>query len=234
MQQEAADVAQIQQHEQAVAVDATSFQDAEGNIATLETYLRQCTICAHADAARQQIARLEKEAAALAQSFQEERNRNEQANDERAYLEARGNIDKLIGYLGGCFGCAFKSAAEEELRRLQQPAQPAEPPRQVTWRITNSTGLAIGVLFFSQTRPGQAWPGSNMNWPMTPGNTANYNLACETGERICYGAFAPYRSEFWGVGTYGNQACSNCCFLCDGTVHAINLVLSGNITESGD
>ena len=219
----AADLAQSYQREQAVAVDTTNFLDAQGNVASLEAYLRTCTVCAHADEARQQIARSEDEAAHLEQSRQDEFNR-----DQRAYFEARDDIGKLIAYLGGCSVCAFKSAAEEQLRQLRKPAQPAEPPRQATWRITNSTGLAIGVLFFSQTRPGHAWPGSNMNWPMPPGKTADYNLACETGENICYGAFAPYRAEFWGVGTYGNQACSNCCFLCDGTVHAINLVLTGN------
>ena len=231
---------------QAVALDTTSFQEAQANIAGLEAYLRTCTVCTHADEARRQVARLEMEAAA--QTF---RDKQAVALDTTSFQEAQGNIAGLEAYLRTCTVCTHADEARQqvarlekettdleqsrldasrkkELRQLRQPAEPAEPPRQVTWRVTNSTGLAIGVSFFSQARPGHAWPDANRNWPMIPGATADYNLACETGERICYGAFAPYRREFWGVGIQGNQACSNCCFSCDGTIHAINLITTEN------
>jgi len=93
--------------------------------------------------------------------------------------------------------------------------------------MTNYTDFSLGSQFFSQTRAGFRWPGSNMNWPMSPGQSSNYNLGCETGEKICYGAAAPYRTESWGVGAIGNQYCANCCITCDGGVHAFNLVSDG-------
>ena len=40
-------------------------------------------------------------------------------------------------------------------------------------------------------------------------------LECETGEQICYGAWARGNSNtYWGVGMNNSQRCSNCCGIC--------------------
>ena len=250
----AAEREKVRRHDAAVAAEAKDFRESRGDFDELDRYLSVCEICAFADVAKEEMARLKR------QTAENEAMRLRDAGiaeDQDKYLRARGDIDRLVVYLGACQDCLFKSAAETELNALRRqadiaeqariaelqrqaqlrlPAAPANvPPRQVTWRIVNNSGLSIAVQFFSQTQFGRAWPGSNMSWPMTTGQTSDYNLACDAGEKICFGISAPFRTESWGVGGSGTQGCADCCYACDGAVHAINLAPLVQFTgESGE
>ena len=72
----------------------------------------------------------------------------------------------------------------------------------------------IYVRFFSKTYSNRAWPGGNDSYIFNDSQNKSIHLACETGEKICYGAFPKSRSVYWGVGEYGNKGCNNCCFTC--------------------
>ena len=227
------------------------FREAQADIGQLESYLSSCEICAFSNLAKAQVTRLKQQAADSQAAVS--LHATEVAKDEESYPEAHGDIVRLMAYLGSCFRCGFRSNAEIELNELRQKADIAEQariadlqtqgqltpplpqvnvtPREVTWRIINNSGLVIAVQFFSQNQFGHAWPGSNMSWPMATGQTSDYKLTCETGEKICFGISAPFRAKSWGVGGSGTQGCDACCYTCDGALHAVDLAPLAELTN---
>ncbi|MCG7929556.1 MAG: PPC domain-containing protein [Candidatus Thiodiazotropha lotti] len=61
------------------------------------------------------------------------------------------------------------------------------------------------------------WPTATTHFSTQGLNRDNtHSLACRTGARICYGgSLTPDGSGlYWGVGLFGNQGCSTCCYTC--------------------
>jgi hypothetical protein len=217
--------------------DYSIFRAAHGDADRLEAYQHNCWICAFAAKARHEA----EEAVASLRGIAI-------AVDRGNYEAARGDIDRLTAYIGACQDCLFKRAAEleltelhkranlaaeqariAELQREQQlpaPPQKNEPPHHVTCRMTNSSGVSIATQFFSLSRIGLSWPGSKS--PLIAGQTEDYDLACESYEKICYGAWMVSQKEFghWGVGPLGTDRCTDCCMTCDGTLHVFTLLVA--------
>ena len=81
--------------------------------------------------------------------------------------------------------------------------------------------LNIHVKFYSQDR-NVSWPGRGKVYPIRDYELHSYNLSCQAGEKICYGAWThPFDNSkaseyiYWGVGR-NNESCKNCCYICNG------------------
>lgn len=82
------------------------------------------------------------------------------------------------------------------------------------WFIKSDYQYTVSLEFYSQ-RYNRAWPGNGQVYVINDYNNHEYNLECETGEQICYGAWARGDSNtYWGVGMNNSQRCSNCCGIC--------------------
>lgn len=94
----------------------------------------------------------------------------------------------------------------------------------IVFNIKSSYQYKVQVEFYSQ-RYNRAWPGSGKAYNINDWDTHSYSLNCESGEQICYGAWATGNSNiYWGVGMNDSHTCSNCCAVCDGgTVPTITL-----------
>ncbi len=222
--------------------EKSKFDAAHGDDDRLAQYVAQCWICAFKSSAAVERQRLQTEAASS-----EERRRQQEARDaeDRTYANARGDISRLRAYVETCAICAFKTSAHAEIEELQQRLNQteelareendriraqnnaAQSANHVTIRMLNNTGLSLAVAFYSETRRGTAWPSWTQHYSMlAPSN--DYNLACQPGEKICYGAWLNDHDpndpgQYWGVGMAYSQGCSNCCVTCDGGIHVNNL-----------
>lgn len=148
------------------------------------------------------------------------------------------------GYLGVPYGI-FKTDREAErctrledgpdkpqangstTNKLQSPPPlpklpPVKPPRGVpapspsnvaTFIMHNRDRYRLGLEFYSQTRS-RAWPGGNMQYNIPRDDT--YNLNCQPGEKICFGAWRDHQTTTWGVGR-GSESCKHCCVVCGQT-----------------
>ncbi|MBX3532900.1 MAG: hypothetical protein KF826_00945 [Xanthobacteraceae bacterium] len=86
--------------------------------------------------------------------------------------------------------------------------------QEITFEITNDFGRDIQVEFYSQNR-NHAWPGGNRAYNLNRGDTQTYKLACQRGEKICYGGWVKGNARtYWGVGLNGKQSCDRCCVFC--------------------
>ena len=95
---------------------------------------------------------------------------------------------------------------------------------QMDWEVTSYYPYQVQLQFVSQSRSA-AWPGDGQAYELNDDSTYSYSLNCESGELICYGAWATGdASVYWGVGPEGDAACDNCCAVCgDGGVMAVTL-----------
>jgi hypothetical protein len=86
----------------------------------------------------------------------------------------------------------------------------------VTFSIRNSHPNAVEVELYSQDRD-HVWPGGGEIYLFDDGETKEIPLACDAGEKICYGAWISGDKEtYWGVGPNNEQTCSDCCYTCEG------------------
>ena len=92
------------------------------------------------------------------------------------------------------------------------------------FHLKNSTGKAIQVRMFSQTRTWQ-WPSATTAWDQKNKKTASYPITCNAGEKVCYGAWPTKKptSWGWGVGPAGTMKCTACCNTCGADTGVINL-----------
>jgi hypothetical protein len=95
----------------------------------------------------------------------------------------------------------------------------------IKFRILNSSPYDVQVRFYSKSRSA-SWPGANSAWNQNDHVVHDYNLTCNAGEEICYGAWSmPNHDDKWGVGDEGKLGCSNCCGKCGENMSEINLGL---------
>jgi hypothetical protein len=91
---------------------------------------------------------------------------------------------------------------------------PLRSPNVATFTIHNKDRYRLGLEFTSQSRSA-AWPGGNRQYNVS--GTSTYNLTCQPGEKICFGAWRDHQTTVWGVGRNNSQGCQRCCVSCGGT-----------------
>ena len=111
-----------------------------------------------------------------------------------------------------------KEAAERASRQARE--QQERERRRVTFEVQNNDGYDLHIEFASQTRKGRYWPGGDKVWRLPAHETRSFTLACNPGEKICYGAWRIVeQSRHWGGGYDVAEACSSCCFTCGSGTH---------------
>jgi hypothetical protein len=99
----------------------------------------------------------------------------------------------------------------------------AQNPNGVTFRLKSLHPNVVDVVFYSKSRSVQ-WPPGGQVYVLRDSQFHDHDLACNAGEKICYGAWVRNTaSSWWGVGRGGNQACQNCCRTCGSGTHEITL-----------
>lgn len=82
------------------------------------------------------------------------------------------------------------------------------------FRVQSNYPYRVQIEFYSQARDA-AWPGDGMAYDLNDGRTQTFNLDCDYGEQICYGAWVTGdSSEYWGVGYANQYSCDSCCLVC--------------------
>jgi hypothetical protein len=113
------------------------------------------------------------------------------------------------------FGCTMYSGTYEEKRAYWTSC----PEHAVSFNVKNLTGKTVVTAFYSQTRPGLAWPGLNQGYNFEPNDSRVQSLNCKFNEKVCYGAW--YRDNpagtYWGAGFNGANSCASCCITCGQT-----------------
>ena len=110
-----------------------------------------------------------------------------------------------------------------------QPA-PQRDPNTATFVIHNKSPYRVGVEFYSQAR-NHAWPGGDRQY--TVNNDGSYDLNCNAGEKICFGAWRDGNSSaYWGTGMNNAHGCERCCITC-GARFETNLIDNGG-SSSGN
>ena len=93
---------------------------------------------------------------------------------------------------------------------------PAAHAGDVTFQIKNSHPNAMRLELYSQDRD-YVWPGNGKDFYLDDGETKELPISCEDGEKICYGGWVTGNAKlYWGRGGDGKQACSGCCYTCNG------------------
>ena len=104
--------------------------------------------------------------------------------------------------------------------------QPPSDPNKLTWRMLNSHGQDLALLFNPVDRQPpppkfNAYPGNNQIFVLPPGQPQRITLNCQQGEKICYGAWRG--SIYWGAGYARSHPCHNCCRVCGSAEVSIKL-----------
>jgi hypothetical protein len=120
----------------------------------------------------------------------------------------------------GCFLPLKPGAAS-----ITPPPSTNPPPSKPTgqghlrWTFTNGTKSRVVIKWFSKTRD-WTWPGPRY-WEIDDkGVPHSYEMDCQIGEQICYGANYmngsgdPIRGTYWGVSAMGSEGCKGCCLTC--------------------
>ena len=85
---------------------------------------------------------------------------------------------------------------------------------QLVWKITSDHPNIVSLEFYSQDY-NRSWPGGGEVYVIDDWNQHTYNLNCNNGELICYGAWVRNDSNtYWGVGYNDSSYCADCCATC--------------------
>lgn len=89
----------------------------------------------------------------------------------------------------------------------------------LSWTFDNATEVNLSLEFYSRDRD-RVWPGEDQVFIIGPSDGARtYELDCNQGETICYGAWVRGDAETsWGSGFNGQRTCGDCCAICGGGV----------------
>ena len=91
--------------------------------------------------------------------------------------------------------------------------------------VKNLRKEGVAVELFSRDRE-TVLPGNGKVFMIDPNSQKSVPLSCNSGERICYGAWVDGNDQISaGVGPDNDQPCDNCCFICvEKTTETIDLV----------
>jgi hypothetical protein len=84
--------------------------------------------------------------------------------------------------------------------------------------VINRSPWEAQIEFKSQNR-NHVWPGFGKAYTLDDSAEHTHTLSCQTGERICYGAWTVANGNltgrhYWGDGHDHNRGCHNCCWIC--------------------
>lgn len=106
-----------------------------------------------------------------------------------------------------------------------------------SFKIQSDHKFKVQISFFSQNRSHE-WPGGGRSYNLNDSEEHTFNLTCNKGEKICYGAWETGSSSpYWGSGPGNRQACTNCCVVCGhAAVKSARLYYTGesNVSEHGE
>ena len=84
----------------------------------------------------------------------------------------------------------------------------------VLFTISSNHPNVVDVEFYSQSYD-RVWPGNGNVWTIKDYEPHSFDLECETGEQICYGAWLRGDTDtYWGVGLNNFDGCERCCAVC--------------------
>lgn len=109
---------------------------------------------------------------------------------------------------------------------------------EMTFQFVNDSEYEMNLKLFARGDSGQQWPSKTRAYSLRPDAAVQeVKISCETGEQICWGAWATVKSEkggilsngqrentritksMAGVGDRGQFSCDYCCHICtDGAV----------------
>jgi hypothetical protein len=82
------------------------------------------------------------------------------------------------------------------------------------WSVKSLYPYRIQVAFYSEWRDWE-WPGAGKAFDLNDDEPRNFNLTCNPGEKICFGAWVTGdTAKFWGVGYNRGHSCKQCCWIC--------------------
>ena len=91
---------------------------------------------------------------------------------------------------------------------------PAASADSLQWHFRSEYSGSVDLEFFAADR-NNVWPGDNKVYVIDDGKVHHYNLSCNKGEKICYGAWAHEdANSYWGSGYGGEESCETCCYTC--------------------
>lgn len=92
----------------------------------------------------------------------------------------------------------------------------------VTFRFQRFFPNVVHVQLYSNTRYGWTWPAANQVYVLDDYNIHTFEISCQPAEVVCYGGWMSTNFDVnWGLGYNGRGSCSDCCWVCDGTVTEI-------------
>jgi hypothetical protein len=125
--------------------------------------------------------------------------------------------------------CVTCPSAESGLTITFEPRDAQVPLPDITWNIGKNFGGTLALSFYSASRRGLSWPGGGRVYVLNDQSSHQYELNCLVGEKICYGAWFNGNpgGTYWGAGSGGLNACTNCCSVCNGAEYTANLTFQG-------
>jgi hypothetical protein len=109
---------------------------------------------------------------------------------------------------------APESTPDDQVASDTETPPPSPPSNVATFVVTNNDRYTVGLEFTSQSRRDAVWPGDNRQYTLAGEQT--YNLNCQPGEKICYGAWRENQRVTWGTGRNNRESCEHCCVTCGG------------------
>jgi hypothetical protein len=111
--------------------------------------------------------------------------------------------------------CVSYQCKEVNTNCLEKLAEELGSRGEITFKVECQSKYKIQIGFYSKDR-NVAWPGNERAYNIDDYKTHVYKLRCNSGEKICYGAWQAGGSEYWGAGFNARHACRGCCAPCDG------------------
>jgi len=127
-----------------------------------------------------------------------------------------GPLGGLVGeYVGGKINERAAGQTPAIGRPYHYAAAPPAPGQggSVVFRVTNSAEYVMHLRFYSEKR-NVIWPDTSNSYVIRDRAQHEYNISCEIGEKVCYGAFYTNSQKYWGVGRQASNACHRCCLPC--------------------
>lgn len=95
--------------------------------------------------------------------------------------------------------------------------QSAEAQSSLTFRFRNEHRSVVNYELYANARR-HVWPGGGQVYTLTDSATHQTKIACNAGEKVCYGAWIKNsRRKQWGAGSGGKSGCKQCCYTCNGS-----------------
>jgi VHL beta domain/PAN domain len=112
----------------AAALEQDSYAFARGNADKLAGYLKECSVCAFAKEAQQEIDSIKQQAERV-------------AADKRAFEAARGDLQGLNNYLASCTECTYAEEAKKAVAAIEQQKRASEEQSRTNLRCSEEAQL---------------------------------------------------------------------------------------------